>query len=288
MTLFADIGATWAKARRPLMLETFFASLPILDAIKQHRNVRTNTGDHIAVPYYDATTGLCITSKVDWPRVAVVPLGDVSEEWNTLRSDAAPNELLAALDATTHPVLDTLIHRVGHALYNDPDHEVDPIIDPLREAINDQGTYKGIADQASQFKRIMVATVNTTGGPLTLDLLQQMIGHATYGASTPNLITTTGVLYQKIRTLLGMDPQEHGHPHIYKAQVVPDAFCPPREIHIFNTNVMEYWMLDGLDLRFDGPYLHPHYEDRWDARWVLCGNLIVRQPCLQARLENVT
>lgn len=190
----------------------------------------------------------------------------------------------------------TLNDNVGFQLYGDGTGNGGKDLDGLKIAVNDTGTYGGIARSTTGPGAAIKSPINTTGGPFSFTMVQNAIGSVTIGKQKPDLLVTTQDIFNKIWAR--SQPTERNSAEdlrkigfetvrISGADCVVDNHCPAGEIHLFNTDFIEYWCMTGNDFRLRGPF-DLHNQDAWIAQYIIYSNLMVKSPRLQTRIENVT
>jgi len=246
-------------------------------------------GDTFGTSFKEFMTDL----RLDWKRNYVELSMDGLDEAKN-RSAA---RIFSYADTLRETAKMTLPDNVGYQLYGNGTGNNGKDIDGVQIAINDTGTYGGITRGATGPGAGIKSIINTTGGPYANTMIQNAIGDATIGKETPDLIITTQAIYNKIwaqsqtsernapsdlRRIGFKTVQFNGGP-----DVVVDNHCPAGQIHLFNTNFIEFHCLTGFEMHLRGPF-DLHIQDAWTGQYIQYSNLVVKSPRLQSRIENVT
>jgi hypothetical protein len=194
---------------------------------------------------------------------------------------------------TAHDIISEMIFGDGTG-NNSKDY------DGLLNAIDDGSvypTYGGInrATDATWWQ----AYVSTTGGSVTLDLLNSTIGQVTIAQKKPDLIITTQALYDKIWARVQPQQRFLGENSVLAkvgftginfnnhADLLVDLHCPTGYIIFINT---EYWKLIFNKKRnfYWTDQKTPVDADAYVKQLLTMGNLICQQPRVQAILTGMT
>lgn len=191
----------------------------------------------------------------------------------------------------------TLPNKVGYQLYGDGTGNAGKDIDGVQIAINNTGTYGGVTRAATGPGNAIKSVLNTTGGPYAHTMVQNAVGACTIGKMKPDLIITTQTIFNKIWAQ--SQTSERNTPSDLRKvgfdtvrfnngiDVVVDNHCPAGQIHIFNTDYIEFHCLQGYELKMRGPF-DLHLQDANTMQYIQYSNLVVKSPRLQNRIENVT
>ncbi|MEM2125706.1 MAG: phage major capsid protein [Candidatus Methanosuratincola sp.] len=171
--------------------------------------------------------------------------------------------------------------------------------DGLRNAIDDGTTYATYGGINRTTETWWQAKIDTTGGPVTLDAIQSMIGACTIGNKKPDLAITTQTIFDKLWARI--QPQQRfvntksdvadvGFPTIRfngHMDIVVDNHCPEGHFYVLNT---DYWRLvinRNRNFYWTEPKT-PTNADAYVRQLILMGNLICVQPRVQGLLTNLT
>ena len=168
----------------------------------------------------------------------------------------------------------------------------------LRNAISDMSTYAGIdRSQPGGASPSLRSCVNTTGGYLTLDLLDKAIGQVTIGNDVPDLGLISVGLFEELSDKANTQQQmeiaqekrtlltKRGHRVIW-FQGVAFVAAPWEEVYFLNS---DYIRLSVSKFDLQGPYLRQR-DGVWGQFWKgaiwLCLQVVSPKRC--AKLTNLT
>lgn len=290
------------------IIDNFFVSNPLFVRMASRDKVVFKGGEEIRSRFiYGGTGGGSYGAGDTFDTDIKEFMTDMRLDWKRNYAPLAMDGLDVAKNRDYYRIVDysetlkdvakmTLADNIGYQLYRDGKGNAEKDIDGVKIAINDTGTYGGITRSTTGPGAAIKSTINTTGGPYTHTMVQNSIGDATIGNRRPDLITTTQTIFNKAwaqsqpsERNVAEDLRSVGFEslRISGADLVVDNHCPAGEIHIFNTEFIEFWCLEGNEFYLRGPF-DLHTQDRWVAQYIMYGNLVCKSPRLQSRIENVT
>ena len=141
--------------------------------------------------------------------------------------------------------------------------------------------------------------VNTTGGAITLDSINAMLGLCTVGHKKPDLILTTQTLYDKVWARV--QPQQrylsekselakvgfsginfNGH-----ADMIVDNHCPVGHMFFINTDYWKFVLNRHKNFQWTGEKT-PTNQDVYVRQLLTMGNFICQQPRVQGMMSGLT
>ncbi len=173
--------------------------------------------------------------------------------------------------------------------------DFDGLLDAVDDGTN-YDSYGGISRSENPWWR---AKVDSTGGAITLDAINEMIGACTIGTKKPDLIITTQTLYDKVwarvqpsqRFLDAKSPLAHvgfsginfnGH-----ADLIVDNHCPEGYMFFLNTDFWKLVLNRNMNFSWTAEK-QPTNQAAYVRQLLTMGNLICTQPRVQGVLKNLS
>lgn len=224
-----------------------------------------------------------------------------------IRQNMGPARVINYVEALVKNAVMSLKDFMGTMIFGDGTGNGGLNWDGLANAIDDGNTYStygGITrnSTAGDPGNVIKGFVNSTGGPLSLTMLQNAFGSVTFDDAKPDLIVTTQTLWNALWSRV--QPQDRNAPGPLRdvgfetirfngAEVVVDDHCPAGFVYLLNTQFIELWLMEGMDFvrrgQDFGPNGFPVYnQDFFVDQIVVYGDLIVPGPKYSAKLTGVT
>lgn len=302
-----NLVVTTLEAYRPEIIDNFFLSNALMVRLRTKNKVLWKGGREIQFRFiydklgggsygqgdpFDITLREFMTyARLPWKRNYVPMTMDGLED----AENSGAHEIIDYTATLKEVAKMTLDDNTGHQIYGDGTGNEQKDLDGFKIAVNDTGTYGGITRGSEGPGKAISSFINRAGGPFSFSMVNSALGKATIGRQRPDLITTTQEIWDKAADRSqasernrAEDLREVGMEsiRIYGADMVVDQHCPDGEMHLHNTNFIEYWVMNGNDFRLRGPF-DLHNMDAWTAQYVVYSNLVVKSPRLQTRVENV-
>ena len=196
-----DAVASALSWRMPTLVDNIYVGTPVLKALDSQERVIAQGGTQLEMPFlfakspggsYQGMDNLDVTRRktksllqLKWKLYyASVTIDGMTE----LQTSGYP-ALLNLVDTEMQAAELRLNDDMGADLYLDGTGNNSKALDGFDIAIAATGTYGGISRTADPEGTALVGRVDTTGGDLTLPLLQTNYGAATIGATHPDLIS---------------------------------------------------------------------------------------------------
>jgi len=190
----------------------------------------------------------------------------------------------------------TMHELLSQMIFGDGTGNSSKDFDGLLNAISTSNTYGGISRSTNSWWQ---AQVDTTGGAVSLDAINAMIGKCTIGNKKPDLIITTQTLFDKVWSRV--QPQQrfldsksplaqvgfsginfNGH-----ADMIVDNHCPSGYMFFLNT---DYWrLIINRNKNFTWtPEKTPVEQDAYVRQLLVMGNLVCVQPRVQGLMTGLS
>ena len=202
-------------------------------------------------------------------------------------------KIVGLLQAKMETATMTLNELISNMIFGDGSGNFSKDFDGLLNALlySTYTTYGGIDRSTNTWWN---SQVDTTGGPVTLDAINTMIGLCTIGQRKPDLIVTTQTLFDK--TWARVQPQQrfldsksplaqvgfsginfNGH-----ADMIVDNHCPTGYMFFLNTDFWKFVCNKHKNFEWTEPKV-PTAQDAYVRQLLHMGNFI----CVQPRLQGV-
>lgn len=334
-----NIIAMTLNAQLPELTDNFFNTNALLLRILQKsaegiETIKYDGGTEIrsaiiynGMPAYAYTRGstfgtaqqeFATTLQFDWKQLAA--------ELNAEHLDVAKNgrsESKIIDYATTMAVnaTNSLYNRLAYAIFGtlpdpvtgltvvNPTPTIDPIknaptFDGLYNAILDSGVYGAITRGGNLGTPGFAIISNVLAGvavPISLGLMQQAYGSATFTPDQPDLIVTTQKIWNQIWARV--QPQDRNPPGPLRevgfrtirfngAEVIQDSHCLPGNMYFLNSKYWQLWLMEGYDFIRRGKQFgelgFPVFnQDAFVDQLIVYGDLVCPGPRYQALITGI-
>ena len=305
-----QVVASTLQEIRPDLVDNLFRSNALFARLYGKGKVVLDGSENIRVPFiYDRLPGdwytglgpFAVTQKevitalvFNWKSVytsITLPGIDVFKNQGPYRAF----DLVAAQLTTARM---TIADKLGDALYNDGTNVAQ--LTGLRGAIATTGTYGGITRDSSVVGTAVQGNVDTTGGAITIPLINSFMGTASRGgAEKPDLLVTTQTLWDAVWARV-QPQQRYPNPsqqdianvgfdviNINGAALVADSHCPSGFLFGLNTNYMEFYVGQGYDFYVRGPF-PLQVQDGFTAQILMYCELALQAPGMMFMASGLT
>lgn len=303
---YADIDAAVRKKYLPTLIDQIFISNALLAKLMAQNQVVFDSGLKIAQPVlygqlaggsYFGLDSFDISYKQtqtyaewDWKAVYV----NVTIPGTDMARTEGDEKIIGLVQSKMETASMTMQELLSAQIFGDGTGNASKDFDGLLNGVDSgsiYATYGGIERTANGW---WASQMDTTGGAVTLDAIQNMIGLCTIGAKKPNLCFTTQALWNKIWARV--QPQQRfldGKSDLAKVgfsginfnnhmEILVDNHCPSGYMYFLNS---EYWKLILNRHRnfFWTAEKSPTDQDAYVRQLLTMGNLI----CVQPRVQGV-
>jgi len=333
-----NILSSTLDAKLPEVYDLFFNTNALLLRLNQRarggaRTVRYRGGAEIRTPFiyagmpaYGYGRGFTFGTgqkefmtdlQFDWKRAAV----EINKDHMDVRKNAGDEvQLIDYAETLAENASNSLFDRLGYQIYGtkpntagvavanttptvDPDTGA-PIFDGLYNGVLDTGVYGGITRGGSLGDPGFAIKANVNAAvavPLSLSLLQQGFGAATFGNTTPDLGVTTQKLWNDLWNRV--QPQDRNPPgplrdvgfrtiNMNGAEIIVDSHQLAGSFHWLNTEYIQLWLMDGVDfIRRGAEYGKEGFpipnQDAFVDQLIVYGDLIVTGPRYQSVITGI-
>lgn len=314
-----DIAAATVDFRLPTLVDNVYVGTPLIKALDLKKRVIAQGGANISQPFiyakapggsYRGFDPLDVARRktktrliLEWKQY----YGSVTIDGLTALTTAGPDAIFDMVDAEMQQAELTLIESMGADIFLDGTGNFSKALDGLDVAIGTTGTYGGINRVSDVEGAALLGNRDTTGGALTLPIMQSSWGSATHGGRHPDMIMTTQKLYDRIwanvhpsqRLPIGpmaeamanrgpMGQAGFDSIRFNSAMVVVDEKCPAGTLWMLNTDYISLVAHSArANIEVQGPVTGLNQDGRvWKLLWM--GNLVVGSPRMQAVMTNLT
>lgn len=304
-----DVVATTYKYIQPSIVDNFNVSHPAITAMIAKHNVKLRGGDRIQQPVqiaeppgdaYGDGDELDISRKTlfsaltfDWKMYqSAITIEGIEEIKNGGKE--AVIDMVAAKMATAREQIES---KLGQDFFLDGTRLAGKTITGLAAAFDDGNTVAnyGQVSRSTTEGALLVGTVNSTGGSLTLSHLTDQIMAATRGTKQPDLIVTTRTLWGKVHDRLQVSQRFPMDNAVGKAlanagfrtinwmgaNIVHDDKCPSGYMWFINTDSLKLYIREGRFFEPMGPFTSANRDQKvYRLHWA--GELVCDQPRLNA------
>ena len=303
-----NVVTTTLDMRRKEVIDGFFTKNPIMLQLYKKHKVVTKGGDFITTnfvygqveggsygrgdPFSPSVTEFMTQMRHEWK------MNYGAMNWHGL--DVAKNQGVHAVVDYTDAVLKNarlrLEKSVAQQIHGSGGGNN---MDGFGNAVSTTATYGGIARDGSAQGTAITPTVNTTGGPFSLTMVNQSMGDAAIlGDDAIDLIVSNQTIFNKVWER--SQPSERNSAggmrsigwkgntvQFNGAEWVVDPYCPSGTIELWNTNYWDFVILAGRDFKVRGPF-DLHLQDASVGQLILTANLVCKGPKFQSIITNVT
>lgn len=311
-----DVAATTVDAYLPGLIDNFFNSNPLWLRLASKERVLLDGADRIRQSIiYDKMIGGSYSGNdtFDIQRAATKTVMEF--DWaqyytnltidgrTMLKNEAGATKIMDLVEAEMETARLTLADILGTDLYLDGTGNNSKAILGLIAAVDDGNnvsSYGGITRSSGAQGTAVKGVLNTTGGALSLPLMNSIMGSATIQPARPDLITTTQTLWDKAWDRV--QPQQRfpsgpGFDDLAKigynainfngSAIVVDAKCASGNMWFLNTDYIKLIVHRSRDFHFTG-FQKPSNQDVLVGQILFAGQLVVVAPRLNARATSLT
>lgn len=308
---YADIDAAVRKKYLPTLIDQVFISNPLLVKLMATSQVIFDSGLKIAQPvlygqlaggsYFGLDT-FDITYKNtqtyaewDWKACYV----NVTIPGTDMARTEGDEKIMGLVQSKMETASLTMNELLSTQMFGDGTGNSSKDFDGLLNGIDSGSTYATYGGISRTTNSWWASQYDSTGGALTLDAVQNMIGLCTVGQKKPNLCFTTQTLFNKLWARV--QPQQRfldGKSDIAKVgfsginfnnhmEVIVDNHCPSGTMFFLNT---DYWKLVLNRNRnfYWTAEKTPTDQDGYVRQLLVMGNLICVQPRVQGIMTGLT
>lgn len=308
---YDDLDAAVKKKFLPTLIDQVFIANPLLVRLLAKEKVVFNSGLKIAQPviygqlaggsYWGLDT-FDISYKEtqtygEWSWKACYV--NVTIPGTSLAISEGDEKIMGLLQSKMETASMTMNELLSTMIFGDGTGNSNKDFDGLRNAIDDGTSYPNYGGIDRTTNSWWNAKMDTTGGAVTLDAIQSMIGACTIGNKRPDLAITTQAIFDTIWARVQpyqrltndkTDVANVGFPTIRfnnHMDIVVDNHCPAGTIYILNT---DYWKLvinANKNFSWTPPKTAPDI-DAYVRQLLVMGNLICTQPRVQGVMSNLS
>lgn len=313
----ADVAAAAVDSYMPGLVDLFFNSNALWVRLASKERIILDGGDRIRQPILydrlnvDSYSGLDTFDISRRPTKTVMQF-DWAQYWTDLTIDGttliktsgAGTRVLDLVETEMETARLTLADRLGTDLYLDGTGNSNKNILGLIAAVDsgtNVNTYGGIARTANGAQGTAVqGNLNTTGGALSLALVNTAMGTATIQPHRPDLIITTQAMWDRFweRSQPQQQiPQGPGFDDLARvgftainfngAAVVPDNKVASGNLWLLNTDFFKLVIHRDRDFVFTG-FQKPTNQDALVGQILWAGQLICQAPRLNTRMTGLS
>lgn len=310
LTLNTFFSST-AENRRPELVETWTTSAPLISRLRRKDTIKLRGGTDIRTTHiyqgfpansygrgteFDTSSQEFATTMIfDWKFVySPVNLDVIDVDLND-----SPEQIFDLVDAAMENGELSLVDELADQLFGDGTGNSGLDIDGLANAITRSTSiaYGGITRTSTGLgSSILAGAEDTTGGALSLALINSVFGSAVVGRKKPDLLVTTQTLWNRIWER--SQPSERNEPgdlrdigfetvRINSATVTVDSHCPAGYIYGLNTDYFEFYVHRKWDFRFRG-FMEPTNQQKQIGQLIAWCNLVCRGPRFQFVMTGLT
>lgn len=313
----ADVAASAVDAYLPGLVDLVFTSNPLWIRLASKERVILDGSDQIRQPVlYDKLTGGSYSGldtfdttrkatktvmQFDWSQYYV----NLTVDGRTvLKTSGAGTRILDLVESEMETARLTLADLLGADLYLDGTGNTNKALLGLIAAVDDGTnvpTYGGIPRIANGLQGTAVqGNLNTTGGALSIALINTAMGTATIQPHRPDLIITTQSLWDRFWERAQpqqRDPSGPGFDDLARvgftainfngAAVVVDSHVASGNLWLLNSDYFKLIIHEDRDFSFTG-FQKPTNQDAMVGQVLWAGQLVCQSPRLSTRMTSLT
>ena len=311
---YSDLDTAVRKKYIPVLIEQIFIANALLTRLMAKSKVIFDSGLKIAQPiiygqlgggsYWGLDTFDISYKKTqtlgewDWKGVYV----NVTIPGTDLALSEGDEKIVGLLESKMETASMTMNELMSNQIFGDGTGNSNKDFDGIVNAIDDGNTYSTYGGISRTDISTWAAQLDSTGGAVTVDAINSMLGKCTIGEKKPDLILTTQTLYDKVwarvqpqqRFLSGQGKHSdlaavgfsgidfNGH-----AALLVDNHCPTGYMYFINT---DYWKLvlnKNKNFSWTEPKT-PTDQDAYVRQLLTLGNLICQSPRLQGVMSGLS
>ncbi len=312
----ADVAAAAVDSYLPGLIDLFFNSNALWIRLTSKERVILDGGDQIRQPIlYDqfnggSYAGLDTFDITRRPTKTVMQF-DWSQYWTNLTVDGrtliktagAGSRILDLVEAEMETCRLTLANLIGTDIFLDGTGNANKAITGLVAGIDDGtnvASYGGITRDTSVQGTSVKGNLNTTGGALSVSLVNSAMGSATIQPHRPDLIIVPQALWDRFWERVQPQQREPAGPgfddlgrvgftaiNFNGAAVVVDSHVASGNAWLLNTDFIKLVIHRDRDFQFTG-FQKPPGQDALVGQILWAGQLIVQAPRLQNRMTGLS
>ena len=307
---YADLDAAVRKKYLPTLIDQIFIGNAMLVKLMAKTQVVFDSGLKIAQPVlygqlaggsYFGLDPFDITYKQtqtyaewDWKALYV----NVTIPGTDMARTEGDEKIIGLVQSKMETATMTMNELLSNMLFGDGTGNSTKDFDGLANAI-DGTTYDSYGGIARASNAWWGGQIDSTGGAVTLDAIQNMIGLCTIGSKKPDLAFTTQTIFNKLWARV--QPQQRfldGKSELAKVgfsginfnghmEIIVDNHCPAGTLYMLNT---DYWKLILNRQRnfYWTTEKTPTDQDAYVRQLLTMGNLICVQPRVQGVMSGLT
>lgn len=312
-----DVAAAAVDSYLPGVVDLVLTSNPLFVRLASKERIMLGGGDRIrqAILYDTLTAGSY--SGLDTFNTARVPTKTVMQfDWaqyychitidgtTIIKTSGSGTRVIDLVEAEMETARLSLADELGTGVYSDGTGNSSKQLLGLIAAIDDGtnvASYGGIARAANGDQGTAVkGNLNTTGGALSLALVNTAMGSATIQPHRPDLITTTQAMWDRFWERVQPSQREPAGPgfddvaragftaiNFNGAAVVPDSKVAAGNCWLLNTDFIKLVVHEDRDFIFSG-FQKPSNQDALMGQILFAGQLVVPAPRLHTRMTGLS
>lgn len=312
-----DVASAAVDAYLPGLIDNFFNSNPFWIRLASKERILLDGGDLIRQPIiHDRVNGGSYSGldtfdiqrratktvmQFDWAQYEA----NVTIDGRTLlKTSGAGSRVLDLVEAEMEIARLTLAELLGADLFLDGTGNSSKAILGLIAAVDDGtnvASYGGITRSANGTQGTAVTgNLNTTGGALSLPLINTAMGSATIQPHRPDLIITTQAMWDRFWERSQPQQRESSGPgfddlarvgytaiNFNGAAVVVDSHCAAGNAWLLNTDFFKLVIHRDRDFEWTG-FQKPSNQDAMVGQILWAGQLVCMAPRLHTRMTGLT
>lgn len=314
--VLADVAAAAVDSYLPGVIDLFFNSNPLLIRLTSKERLVLDGGDRVRQPILydrlnvDSYTGLDTFDISRRPTKTVMQF-DWAQYWANLTVDGTTliktsgsgSRILDLVESEMETARLSLSNRIGTDLFLDGTGNTNKNILGLIAAVDDGTnvlTYGGLTRDSSAQGTAVKGNLNTTGGALSLALVNTAMGSATIQPHRPDLIVTTQAMWDRFWERSQPAQREPSGPgfddlarvgftavNFNGAAVVIDSHVASGNAWLLNTDFFKMVIHRDREFVFTG-FQKPTNQDVMVGQILWAGQLVCTSPRLSTRMTGLT
>lgn len=312
----ADVAAAAVDSYLPGLIDLVFNSNPLWVRLASKERLAFDGGDLIRQPIlYDKLTGGSYSGLDTFNTARVATKTVMMFDWSQyfvnltvdgrtlLKTSGAGTRILDLVEAEMETARLTLADLLGIDLYLDGTGNSSKAMLGLIAGCDDGtniASYGGITRDTSAQGTAVKGNLNTTGGNLSLALINTAMGSATIQPHRPDLAVTTQAMWDRFWERVQPSQREPVGPgfddiaragftaiNFNGAAVVVDSHVASGNLWLLNTDFIKLVIHRDRDFIFTG-FQKPTAQDAMIGQILFAGQLIVQAPRLQVRMTGLS
>lgn len=312
----ADVAASAVDSYLPGLIDLFFNSNALWIRLASRERIVLDGGDQVRQPIlYDRLNGGSYSGldtfdtsrrptktvlQFDWAQY----YANLTVDGRTIiKTSGSGSRVLDLVESEMETARMTLAELLGTDVYLDGTGNASKNLLGLIAAIDDGtnvATYGGITRDGSVHGTAVRGNLNTTGGALSLALVNSVMGTATIQPHRPDLIVTTQTLWDRFWERVQPQQRYPSGPgfddlarvgfnaiNFNGSAVVVDSHVASGNAWLLNTDFIKLIIHRDRDFQFTG-FQKPHNQDALLGQILFAGQLVCQSPRLQVRMTGLT